>query len=383
MVISATSYSENDPPNGGTADYTHYPNGGGMQVTATFGPEGRLWRVVPEKKFIYVDYSTDLGKTFSPPVRINKKPQHIKVSKQNRPDILVDHTGQIFVIYTAEIDDTTTQFLSISNDSGRSFSTPIILSKKASEAISFLGRLGLSPSGQAYAFWLDERDRTDWRKPGYSIYSTMLGNENGFNLVNQKVGDSLCECCRFAVTFDGDNQPILFARFIYPDNIRDHGLIRIPSEGDKPTSWRVTFDQWKIRGCPEHGPAISISREGQFHIAWFTQGSARQGLFYAYSSDQGLHFSDPLPFGAMEKMSAHPDIMAHGKQVFLTWIEFDGAKMQLLVMQSMDMGRSWSPARSIAESTAGSDTPFLLRSAKGIFVSWNSKDEGYRLIPLN
>lgn len=381
MTVSTASYS--DTLKGGTADYTHYPQGGGMRVTATFGPDEWLWRVVPEKKFIYVDYSTDLGKTFSAPVRINRKPQRIKVSRQNRPDIIVDHSGRIFVIYTAVIAHTTTQLLSISSDNGRSFSIPILLGKKAPEAISYLGRLALSPSGQVYAFWLDERDRTDWRKPGFSVYSTMIGNESISNLVNQKLAGTVCECCRIAVAFDNDNQPILFTRFIYPDNIRDHGLLQMRPKGEEPFSWRVTFDQWKIRGCPEQGPAISIGDNNQYHIAWFTQGSVRQGLFYAYSSNQGRHFSNPLSFGTLENMSGYPDIMADGKQVFLTWTEFDGAKMKLLVMQSIDMGRSWSPAKAISESTAGSDIPFLLRSAKGVFVSWNTKDEGYRLIPLD
>lgn len=71
VTVSTLGYSEHITFKKGMADYTHYPDGGGMRVTTTFGPEGRLWRIVPEKKFIYVDYSTDLGKTFSAPVRIN------------------------------------------------------------------------------------------------------------------------------------------------------------------------------------------------------------------------------------------------------------------------------------------------------------------------
>lgn len=383
MVFSTASYGNNDTLKGGTADYTHYPQGGGMRVTATFGPDERLWRIVPEKKFIYVDYSIDLGKTFSAPVRINRQPQRIKVSRQNRPDIVIDHSGRIFVIYTAVIAHTTSQLLSISNDSGRSFSIPILLSKKAPEAISYLGRLALSPSGQVYVFWLDDRDRTDWRKPGFSVYSTMIGSESSSNLVNQRVAkNTLCECCRIAVAFDNDDQPILFTRFIYQDNIRDHGLLQMRPKGEESLPWRVTFDKWKIRGCPEQGPTISISDNKRFHIAWFTQGSIRQGLFYAYSSNQGRHFSNPLSFGTPGNMPGHSDIMADGKRVFLTWTEFDGTKMQLLVMKSIDMGQSWLPAKPIAESTVGSDIPFLLRSAKGVFVSWNSKNEGYRLIPL-
>ncbi len=258
IAVSTASYGGNIISKSDTADYTPYPNGGGMRVSTTFGPDGRLWRVVPEKKFIYVDYSTDLGKTFSVPVRINKKSQHIKVSRQNRPDIAVDHSGRIIVIYTVKIAHKTTQLLSISNDSGRSFSVPITLSKKAPEAISYLGRLALSPSGQVYALWLDEREHTDWRKPGYSIYSTMLGNGNTSALVNHKMVTSLCECCRIAVAFDNDNQPVLFtALFIRtisvimvlledPQKARNHIPGVLPLINGKSEAARNTGPQFQL-----------------------------------------------------------------------------------------------------------------------------------------
>ncbi len=82
-------------------------------------------------------------------------------------------------------------------------------------------------------------------------------------------------------------------------------------------------------------------------------------------------------------MSGYPDVLANGKHIFLTWKEFDGTKTNLLVMQSKNGGQSWLPSKPIAESTVDSDIPFLLRNPKGVFVSWNTKDEGYRLIPLD
>lgn len=384
MVVSTAGYGENNSFTSVSTDFTHYPQGGGMRVAATFSSDGRLWRVVPEKEYIYVDYSTDLSKTFSVPVRINRQPQRITVSRQNRPDIKVDHTGRIIVIYTAKLGHTTTQLISISDNNGSSFSIPMPVSKKASESISFLGRLVLTPSGKVYAFWLDERDRTDWRKPGYSIYSTILGNKSNSKLVNNKIAESLCECCRIAAAFDNKkSQPVLLARFIYPDNIRDHGLITIPSERKKPASWRVTFDQWKIKGCPENGPAISINKEGEYHLTWFTQGSIRQGMFYAYSSNHGLSFSDPLPFGNSDSTPSYADVLANGKHIFLTWREFKGTLTKILFMKSENGGRSWSPPKQIAESTADSDIPFLLKNSNAVFVSWNTKDKGYFLIPID
>ncbi|MFZ1810151.1 MAG: exo-alpha-sialidase, partial [Candidatus Nitrotoga sp.] len=99
--------------------------------------------------------------------------------------------------------------------------------------------------------------------------------------------------------------------------------------------------------------------------------------------DRGQNFSVPLPFGTPKKLPSHPDILAQGKHVVLTWTEYDGIKTQLLVMQSTDGGQTWSTAKSIAESASGTDFPLLLNSARGIFVSWNSKNEGYRLIPVD
>ncbi len=380
MVLSTASYGYH--PKAGTTDYKHYPAGGGLFVTAAFGPDGRLWRVVPEKSHVYVDYSTDLGKTFSAPVRINRESQRIKVSGENRPGIAVDRSGRVSVIYAAEGTQPIALYFSTSTDNGRSFSTPKPLSDKAAEANSFQGRLVLDSSDQAHIFWLDERDRTDWRQPGNAIYYTTAGGQSNLDFTNRKLSDTLCECCRIAAAVDNSGQPVLFARFIYPGSIRDHGLLRTRADGKEAPSWRITFDQWEIKGCPEHGPAISISDDNRHHIAWFTQGSVRQGLFYAYSSDRGQSFSDPLPFGTLEKMSSHPDIMARGKHVILTWTEYDGAKIQLLVMQSTDGGQTWLPAKSIAESASRADFPFLLSSTQGVFVSWNSKNEGYRLIPL-
>ncbi|MDP1722464.1 MAG: hypothetical protein Q8L37_04610, partial [Candidatus Gottesmanbacteria bacterium] len=102
MAFSTASYGHHTDSKAGTTASTHRPQGGSLYVTAAFGPDNRLWRVVPDKWHVYVDYSTDLGKTFSAPVRINKESQRIKVSGENRPGIVVDRSGRISVIYSAE-----------------------------------------------------------------------------------------------------------------------------------------------------------------------------------------------------------------------------------------------------------------------------------------
>lgn len=46
------------------------------------------------------------------------------------------------------------------------------------------------------------------------------------------------------------------------------------------------------------------------------------------------------------------------------------------------MERNLALPISIAENQASSDFPFLLNGPQGIFISWNSKKEGYQLIPI-
>lgn len=382
-LISSCSHSNQVSLNAGTADYSHYPDGGGLFVSAAFGPDGRLWRVVPEKQHVYVDVSGDLGKTFSAPTLINKEAQPIKVSGENRPGIVVDRNGVIYVIYSAESTQPTAIFYSVSKDNGQGFTTPVPLSDKAADANTFQGRFGVDRTGNVNVFWHDERNRTDWRQSGNAIYYTTIDGSTGLSAPAQKLSDTLCDCCRIATAFDKDNHAVLFTRFIYPVGIRDHGMLRAQANGKEPQTWRVTFDEWTIEGCPEHGPAISISNDSRYHIAWFTQGKVRQGLFYAYSDDEGQQFSKPLAFGDKKNLPSHPDILAQGKHVILTWTEFDGKQTQLFVMHSNDGGETWLPAKPIAKLNADADFPFLLSNNQGVFVSWNSKAEGYRLFPLN
>jgi len=382
-TLLACSQSHQALLKSGSASYHHYPEGGGLFVSAAFGPDGRLWRIVPEKQHVYVDYSTDLGKNFSSPVTVNKEPQPIKVSGENRPAIAVDPAGRITISYAAEGSQPLALYFSTSTDNGRSFSTPSPLSDKATEANSFQGRLAVSPAGQVYAFWHDERDRTDWRTAGNSIYYTTIDAQRGLAAAARKLADTVCECCHIAAAFDPGERPVVLARFIYPGGIRDHGLLRPRMNGEEPISRRVTFDQWTIEACPEHGPAIAISTNNRYHIAWFTLGAVRQGLFYAHSTDQGDHFSTPLAFGNPDRLPSRPDIMVQGSRVVLVWTEYDGNKTRLWVMQSNDNGEAWSAAKSIAETASETDFPFLQSKNQDLFVSWNSRTEGYRLIPVN
>ena len=54
-----------------------------------------------------------------------------------------------------------------------------------------------------------------------------------------------------------------------------------------------------------------------------------------------------------------------------------------MVMTSRDDGGSWTPAREIARTDGDSDHPLLVTNGERAFVSWLTRKEGYRLLPLD
>lgn len=353
-----------------------------LTVSAAFGPDRRLWRVVPTTEHVYVDFSGDYGKTFSPPVAVNRERMPIRTQSEYRPQIAVTLSGRIYVAYPAFGPQPWTTYLGVSEDQGRHFGTSQPLSDRAQTANSFQALLAIDPEGKLHAFWHDEREGIDEAR-GNDIFHTALDAQGKIVQSNRKILNDVCSCCRLAVDFDTDGKPVLMTRFIFPGNIRDHGLAR-PADGlaEWPTT-RATDDGWKIEACPVHGPAFSIDRDGRYHIAWFTQGTQRQGLFYAFSDDRGQSFSEPMALGQPDRLPGHPDVLAVGNRVVLAWNEFDGRMNRAMVKQSRDGGQTWSEAVAAADSSSEVDFPFLLTDGLAVFLSWNGQDMGYRLIRID
>ena len=91
-------------------------------VAATFAPDGRLWRVVPRAHSLQVDYSTDLGASFSEPVLIQPPRQRLHIDAEGPPQIPVDAGGTLYVAWNADARESMQTFVVVSTDGGRTFS---------------------------------------------------------------------------------------------------------------------------------------------------------------------------------------------------------------------------------------------------------------------
>jgi hypothetical protein len=353
-----------------------HSSGASLYATSSFGPDGRLWRVIPEAKAVTVAYSDDEGASFSTPVALSAEAQSPRAAPDDRPSIAVDKQGRVHVTYYAAGPAGWVLYYSNSNDGGRSFSTPKALTGTRSAVKHHQDILAASPAGPVYLFGYTERGAA-----GASLLYTIADGAEAMRMPDRPIQDGMCECCRIAVDFDSTGRPVLFARTIYPGGIRDHGLITMGASGTWAAQ-RVTQDDWELQACPEHGPALAIAPDGRYHISWFTQGRARKGLCYAHSDDGGRSFSAPMAYGDNKALAGHGDVLAVGERVVLVWKEFDGKTSRAMVQQSRDRGQTWSAPQELVASAGASDHPFLLSKGGRVFLSWNLGDRPYRLIPI-
>jgi hypothetical protein len=381
----------------GTAAAQHQHHGDGMKAfsadardaftaTPAFAPDGTLWVARGTADRVLVAKSTDLGKTFTDPVSVTPDPINIDWGPDSRPQLVVDKAGGLVVTYAIFQDKRFNGrvYTTRSTDGGASFAPPVpITSDTTSQRFQ---TVGIDPDGRVFAAWLDKRNaaRTiaaGGTYPGAALAYAWSDKPGHFSDTRLAV-DNTCECCRIGLAFAGPGRPALLFRNIFEGSVRDHAVVTFENPTTPGKLRRVSVDDWKIEACPHHGPSLAIAPDGSYHAAWFTGGSARQGLFYAHADNADAPFSAPRTLSSPDRQPARPFVLATASAVHLVWKEFDGEKALVRWEVSHDGGRSWSEPRTIAETADASDHPLLIARGTQVFLSWLTKKEGYRLIPI-
>lgn len=355
-------------------------------VTASFDENGKLWLASIRGQHVYVSYSDDRGATLSTPVKVNAEPENILGDGENRPKIVI-RKGVVYVSYTQGLTKPMTGHIRFSRslDGGKTFSHPVTVNDNLEIISHRFDVMGVNDHGQVYIAWLDKRDLSVAAKKGekyagLGLYYAVSDDDGKSFRPNVKFADHACECCRIAMAIDTDGYPVIAWRHIYDTNIRDHALVKLDG---KMAPVRLSHENWNTASCPHHGPSLSIAADGIYHATWFNNAPERHGLFYAYSNDQGKTFSNPLNFGNFEAQPAHPYVLSLGSRVYLVWKEFDGESTGILGMHSDDGGKSWSAPEKLAATSDTSDWPMLIGENDRTYLSWNTRNEGYRLIEIS
>ncbi|QKM64468.1 glycosyl hydrolase [Polynucleobacter tropicus] len=336
---------------------------------------------------VSVAQSGDKGKTFSSPVAIAQHGKSLDSGADARPQIVANSNGQVFLAYAFFKDSNWNAQIntSVSNDGGKIFSTPNSLVNDSSSQ-RFPSVL-VQPDNKIFVAWIDKRLVADAKKAGQQRLGGSIAyafsEDGGVTFAPERIAnESSCECCRIGVSGDPKGGVGIVYRAIFPGGVRDHASQIITSSGSGQIR-RVSNDGWKTDACPHHGPTIAISDSGKIHVAWFTQGSARSGVFYASSVNQGEAYTRPQRIGAVDANISRPYLLAVGKSIWLVWKEFDGVRTSIHLKKSFDDGKTWSVPVMVSSTTGYSDHPLLLNQDDEVYLSWLTREDGYQLIPLN
>jgi hypothetical protein len=357
------------------------------KVTPVFASDGTLWLAWMAGGQISVASSKDGGHTLSAPTEVTQGDLNLDWGPDARPKIAVDRKGDIAVAFSIFKDKAFNgQVLySRSTDGGQTFAAPKPITDNMEsqrfEAIAF------DAEGALFAAWLDKRNRVPAQQAGRKYDGAALffatSKDGGATYSQAKLAvESTCECCRLGLAFDGAGRPVVVFRNIFEGSIRDHAIVTFTDLNTPGEVHRVSHDEWQIAACPHQGPSLTIAPSGTYHVAWYTNGKVRKGLFYAQSRDGGKTFSAPMPIGQAAKGPSRPYVISGPQGTDMVWKEFDGEKTSVNLMTSADDGKTWSQPRTIATTSDSSDHPLLVSDGRQYYLSWMTKADGYRLQPI-
>ncbi|MFO1108589.1 MAG: sialidase family protein [Bradyrhizobium sp.] len=357
------------------------------KVTPAFASDGTLWLAWMAGGKVSVASSRDGGGSFSAQVEATPERLNLDWGPDARPKIAIDGKGHIALTFAIFKDKAFNgQVLyTHSEDGGKSFASPRPIT--ADNESQRFETVGFDGNGALFATWLDKRNRLPAQQAGKKYEGAALffasSVDGGASYSDARMAiDNTCECCRLALAFDPSNRPVVVFRNIFEGGVRDHAVITFADRATAGEAHRVAVDDWQIAACPHHGPSLAITAKGSYHVTWFTNGKARKGLFYAHSRDRGRTFSEPLAIGDPARAPSRPYVQEGPHGLAIAWKEFDGERTFVKLMSSSDDGQSWTKPKVIAETSDASDHPLLVADGRRTYLSWMTKADGYRFIPI-
>jgi hypothetical protein len=327
--------------------------------------------------------SHDGGDTFGAPVAVSSPKSVVSAGGENGPSLYAKGMNVYALWQQRTGNDPAVIALARSVNMGASFQAPVIVSDKPASDTSFNGfaSMGVAPSGDIYAVWLDGRD-SSINPPGtFSVYLARSRDRGQSFEKNVRVAGHACPCCRPSLAFGDHGQVVVSYRRVSDEGERDIAVTTSSDGQNFGEPVRIGDDHWKIEACPEAGASMAYSR-GVLYIAWFS-AAGTPGVRVAFSKDDGRTFSPAVMAGEGLDDANHPFLSVGEDQTLFvvfqararassgTW-----SSLQPFVAQ-VEEGGTISPAAPVpAGGESGSRPHAAVASGGRIFVAWSNSGKG-------
>jgi hypothetical protein len=204
---------------------------------------------------------------------------------------------------------------------------------------------------------------------------------------NYQIGNQACNCCRPNIVFlDGGRSIALSHRFVDPDNVRNHVMVR-SVDGGKSFSDPIPIsdDGWVSHGCPHAGISITADQQEVIHAVWWTGGRTKEeaGIYYTRSEDGGQSFAPrQLIVGARDDIVMHTHITVdRNDTLYAAWVNLEDNKPKIFLAYRHSGESEWSPIQQVNDDPDWyAFYPMLSVDEESLYVSWmERKGEGMRI----
>jgi hypothetical protein len=344
---------------------------------------------------IYATISTDAGRTFGPPVRVNDVEGDARASGEQTARVVVGVGNGIHVVWPSRRDGHSIIKYATSKDFGRTFTPAVTVAGSKLGGARGWHALALGYDGGVQVVWLDGRFAPPMRHrhanpqaaaamkagrsagaPRQDIFHASLDKSGTWS--ERPIDTNVCFCCKTAIAATGENVYAAY-RDIYPGSLRDITVSRSSDNGvtfGRPI--RVSEDGWKIDACPDDGPAMVADGHGGIHVAWPTllEGDRPHKAIF-YSTLTGEAFAPRVRLDSGDGDPAHPQMASDfHTNTAVVWDERYGATRRV-VFRPVSDGKA-GPAQAFAGD--GVSYPVVASTEGGWIVLWTSQDSAGRSI---
>jgi|SRR6266850_264911 len=212
--------------------------------------------------------SSDEGKTFSGPLRINSEPGSVHPPNMYRgPDLGMGKNGRVHVIWYANAyqrklpKDQWGVFYSHLDPGQKTFAASRNLNRKPSDNYS----IAADDKGNVDVVWM----------AGQVFVTSSSDNGEAFGTAAAVPIADPCECCASRALLSNDGA-LSIAYREKGNNMRDMHLLTRAKAQETFTRQKVSSTPWQVTGCPMTGAFLSPAKNGSL-MAWETKGQ----IFYA------------------------------------------------------------------------------------------------------
>jgi hypothetical protein len=339
---------------------------------------------------VFFARSTDGGKTFTAPSRVNDKTGSVWGFTISKPRVLVGRDGVIHVLYPGNASSPKSgapivlSMYTRSTDNGRSFATPVSLgtvpqtdnSSMAGGGLAnaeCFGTLALDDRGGVYAYWIDTRDMSKDSPNGKVFSAISLDNGRSFGKDFEVFPAEACPCCQLTATVH-DGRIYVGLRQVSAEGNRE-SAIAISSDRGRTFTPRVRWGgaPWKIEGCPLKPTSLAV--DGKYvYMTAFNGGADPQGAYFSRSTDGGKSFQPAMLLHPGAAISDAPAVTLLDDRIVVAWHAKVGSERRVYTSVSLDHGATFSAPAQVPAPAGSGTHPVIATRAGGIQIVWQLGD---------